>query len=790
MSFTLDYGKKLGVFTYKGTWDASTNTPTLTGGVGNKNEYYIVSVTGTTDLDGETGWEIGDWIYFNGSTWERINTADSERLIINEHTAAFYESKEPTGHADSTKSILSFNESTRTLSISPVTSSFDIWIRGKKITISSTLSKQIPNTSGSYFFTIDGNGVLDYQQTFSVSILTEKAYTAYVYWNAADEKAISFGEERHGISMDGTTHGYLHSTRGTQLVSGASIGYVTTGSGSSNMDAQISISDLQLRDEDIRADIRHSNSPSAQFEQILSPIAEIPTYYRSGSYWSKATATQYPLKQGISRAQYNKNTAGVWSLQDASVDGKFLVSYIFGTTNVSQPVIALLGQDEYTSVEDAKARAAWSAVSFGDLPAQEMKLLYIVIYETSSAFTNTPKAVIKSVVDLRFGADREVSATSFNTAHSNLSGLGLDDHLQYFNQERGDARYYTKQSADSLFTLQSTFNENAQDAVGNSLLNTATVEFTYNDLSNTISANVPDASITNNKIASGIDAAKIDGGQVSNTEFSYLDGVTSSIQTQLDAKEPSIITGTTSQYFRGDKTFQTLNGTVVANTPTGNISSTTVQAAINELDTEKQPVGNYITALTGDVSASGPNSAVATLSTTGVAAGTYTSVTVDTKGRVTNGTTTGPVSRYTATNSSASTNATITYSTATGLTTASLPVGLYFFKFAGLMQSTQATSGVGVRLFPGTATITTISGKWNLSQGADGVSHDFEYDQITTAANVTSSSVNTANTNFSVNGFGIFRVTVAGTVSIQIRSETAGQTATLQPDAVLVVELV
>ena len=37
-------------------------------------------------------------------------------------------------------------------------------------------------------------------------------------------------------------------------------------------------------------------------------------------------------------------------------------------------------------------------------------------------------------------------------------------------------------------------------------------------------------------LPTGIDASKIDGGNVSNTEFSYLDGVTSAIQTQIDGK--------------------------------------------------------------------------------------------------------------------------------------------------------------------------------------------------------------------------------------------------------------
>jgi hypothetical protein len=53
--------------------------------------------------------------------------------------------------------------------------------------------------------------------------------------------------------------------------------------------------------------------------------------------------------------------------------------------------------------------------------------------------------------------------------------------------------------------------------------------------------------VNNDKIATGIDAAKLGDGSVSNTEFQYLNGVTSAIQTQLDAKvdENAAITGAT-----------------------------------------------------------------------------------------------------------------------------------------------------------------------------------------------------------------------------------------------------
>ena len=67
----------LGGVTFQGVWNASTNTPTLTSSVGTKGYYYIVNVAGSTNLNGITAWQIGDWAVFNGTTWDKVDNTDA-----------------------------------------------------------------------------------------------------------------------------------------------------------------------------------------------------------------------------------------------------------------------------------------------------------------------------------------------------------------------------------------------------------------------------------------------------------------------------------------------------------------------------------------------------------------------------------------------------------------------------------------------------------------------------------------------------------------------------------------
>lgn len=70
------------------------------------------------------------------------------------------------------------------------------------------------------------------------------------------------------------------------------------------------------------------------------------------------------------------------------------------------------------------------------------------------------------------------------------------------------------------------------------------------------------AGVSDSKVATGIDAAKLADGSVSNTEFQYINSLTSNAQTQIDSKLPTTITTT------GDVIYSS-SGTTASRLPIG-----------------------------------------------------------------------------------------------------------------------------------------------------------------------------------------------------------------------------
>jgi hypothetical protein len=66
------------IMEYKGTWNASTNSPTLADGTGDTGDVYRVSTAGTRNLgSGSITFDIGDYVIYNGTVWEKSDTTDA-----------------------------------------------------------------------------------------------------------------------------------------------------------------------------------------------------------------------------------------------------------------------------------------------------------------------------------------------------------------------------------------------------------------------------------------------------------------------------------------------------------------------------------------------------------------------------------------------------------------------------------------------------------------------------------------------------------------------------------------
>lgn len=446
---------------------------------------------------------------------------------------------------------LSYDPVTQQVTLTPTGSTFDIYVRGQKFTVTGTHTSVAHDAAaGQYFYYHDGSSFVWDTSPWPF----DEAPICFVYWTGTDGVGYF---ELHTATRDPNLHRNLHYSQGTQLKTrGALAGYTLTTD--SDAGVTFSIGATTILDEDI--------------EYTLSALADAGPY----TIWYRTTAGAWTFSEGnvlpFLYGTYPRwNNTATWTMVDGSPN-YYLNYYVFATPalETQQQFVLIPGQAEYSSLAGAQAESL-ANLSYGDLPFQEIVPLYKITFGLKNSYGGTAKTRIEAVTTLvgdrvsisaspisnhnaltglQGGAAGEyyhltaaelaelqavsstyepalgnpgtdgwvlsstaagvrswISVAGGVSDHGALSGLADDDHTQYYNATRlaaytgFDSRYYTEAEIDILLAGKE----------------------------DNISLTASRAVVTD---ASG----NLTVSLVTSTELGYVDGVTSSIQTQLNGK--------------------------------------------------------------------------------------------------------------------------------------------------------------------------------------------------------------------------------------------------------------
>lgn len=254
---------------------------------------------------------------------------------------------------------------------------YTVWIGGEKHTVPHTQKVTFPNQSGLQYVYHNDSGTLSSALTFSAQYFERTPITAVVYGNAVDQILVTFGDERHGIQMDGATHRYLHFTQNTRYYSGMELQGVTPLGTTYTL-----ISSGVAYDEDI----------------IMSVPSQVntPFLYRNGAHWTVLADSTVIAHVVTGAAQFNCDTnyvaygtpgvdytpSGLYELRPVTGNDRMIV--FFCLTNDSEfPYVKILGQFVYSNSADALA-AVYTAIDglrLDGLPSPEFLPLFAVIVD-------------------------------------------------------------------------------------------------------------------------------------------------------------------------------------------------------------------------------------------------------------------------------------------------------------------------------------------------------------------------------------------------------------------------
>ena len=412
-------------------WTKGTNPGIAPGGkvrlfIDDQGRYTMVDDTGTEQILGSTSMssDIDDLKNIVADTGEPNGFVLSDPLSMGE---------------------VSFNDSLRTFVIEPATgqSEFIFYCNGVKFSKTVAESVVLPDVSGLYYIYYDNDALLTYTTAPNELLFTQYAIVSIIYWNSDQAYATITSEERHGISMSGTTHMLLHITVGARYDKRhLGLDLVGGGIGVTNY---TSISKGIIWDEDISHTVAEATEHSFLF-------------MKGQGYWCKGgLSSSFGYFNG--NVVYNEYTGSEWVLTPLNTDEFACIHFVTCPGYSGGYVYKIVGQNKYTSRRLAREgiMTEIGSLNLVGLPSPEIVYLYSVVLNSAGEVQEISGGAYYVDFRFKYGAGKDGHIPGV-TSHTDLT----EENTLLMTTVSGnyvltwDDRVIVQQEANSIITLPHT----------------------------------------------------------------------------------------------------------------------------------------------------------------------------------------------------------------------------------------------------------------------------------------------------------------------------------------------
>ena len=326
------------------------------------------------------------------------------------------------GFVDNTETTLSFTDTSGLFTLTANGSEWSYYKGGIKYTISGNKTVTLPSgglaAPGTYYITItDDIGTLEVSAvntpwTFDPNVV----FVATVDFNSTGTPKYVMADERHTMLIDYQMHKYLHSTTGTQFVSGGELTGPDVSAGDitvTNSNNAVGVAQTVIADEDLfitLAPLARPNGGGNDYFVWRRDSSDIDQWKLEGT----------PLTVNASYIQYDDGT----DMVDVT-PGKFVNTYIAFTDLTGgggNPQFSIIpGQGQFDTVDDAINENP-ANFDFTGLPIAEWVIAYQLTWESSTGYTTDGKVAL-AAEPKRINVTSTSSSAPSTTSHNDLLGL-------------------------------------------------------------------------------------------------------------------------------------------------------------------------------------------------------------------------------------------------------------------------------------------------------------------------------------------------------------------------------